>query len=141
MIDPIDQFELSAPNCVADEFDGEVVVLHMPTGVYHCIRGLGAALWGDMIDGHSLPVLLTAISTADPELAEAARTFARDLVAMDLLRPVCRKAPEGIPSVVAACASGERHLLIDSYDDMRDLVLSDPIHDADDERGWPVLKA
>ena len=136
----VNQFELAAPQCVADEFDGEVVILHMATGVYYCLQGLGAAFWRDLMAGHALSDLIKAVASIDSALEGAVTTLGQDLIAAELLRPTTVNMPETAPSVLAAYAAGDRHLGLDSYDDMSDLVLSDPIHDVDEEIGWPVLK-
>ena len=52
------------------------------------------------------------------------------------LRPVDTVEPESIALVRA----GEIRLTIESFEDMKDLILSDPIHDADDQIGWPTLR-
>lgn len=137
----VHQFELAVPQCVADEFDGEVVILHMATGVYYCLQGLGAAFWRDVIAGHPLADLIKHVAAIDTALEEAAITLGQGLIGAGLLRPTTANLPETPPTVLSAYAAGERHLGLDSYDDMRDLVLSDPIHDVDEEMGWPVLKA
>jgi hypothetical protein len=51
------------------------------------------------------------------------------------LRLVETSEPEAISLILA----GETNLSIESFEDMQDLILSDPIHHADDQQGWPAL--
>jgi hypothetical protein len=60
------------------------------------------------------------------------------LIAEGLMRP----AADGLVATAAVSAGavadqGSVGLALDSYDDLRDLVLTDPIHDVDEEVGWP----
>jgi hypothetical protein len=38
-------------------------------------------------------------------------------------------------------ADGAREIVFEIYEDMQDLILSDPIHDVDETIGWPGLES
>ncbi|MBN9011127.1 MAG: hypothetical protein J0H63_13740, partial [Rhizobiales bacterium] len=63
------------------------------------------------------------------------------LLAEGLLRPVATDVPAtGDITAAAFAAAGARAILVDTYDDMRDLVLTDPVHEVDEEAGWPTRR-
>src|SRR4029078_1568632 len=63
--------EVASPDCVADDFDGEVVVLNVVSGVYFSLRDLAAAVWRDLAAGHSVGSLISGIGRTDELLAAA----------------------------------------------------------------------
>lgn len=138
---PPEFYEIATPDCVADDFDGEIVAINMKNGVYYCVRELGAALWRDLIAGNSLATIVTESSKLDPALEEPIHDLMGKLIGEGLLRERSEipDAQTGL-SFMAAWQAGERSLDIENYEDMQDLVMADPIHDVDAEQGWPVRK-
>lgn len=136
-----DRFEIAAPDCVAEDFDGEVVVVNLNTGRYFSIRGLGAAVWNDLLAGHTVADIRAALIGSDRALAEPAGRFLGSLIENQLVRPAPPPAAApGVLRCVAAVRSGETSLTVDAYDDMKDLLLTDPIHEVDPEVGWPIRR-
>jgi len=132
---------VAGPNCVADDFGGEIVALNLETGFYFSLRDLAAAVWRDLAAGHAVETVLATLGAHEPRLAEDAARLIERIRAECLMQPaVDIVLPEGEPSVAAFIASGKTSLAIDSYDDLRDLVLADPIHEVDEQAGWPVRR-
>jgi hypothetical protein len=44
------------------------------------------------------------------------------------------------PECRALVERGEFDLTFTAHDDMKDLVMTDPIHDVDEAAGWPVAR-
>jgi hypothetical protein len=140
-VETLDGLELAEPDCIAEDFGGEVVVLNSASGVYYSLTDLAAAVWRDLLAGHSVASLLAAVRQLDPQAAQATTAFIRDLEASGILRPTQSRKPSAAASESAALVTaGETRLTMQSFDDMKDLILADPIHDVDDEMGWPVLR-
>jgi hypothetical protein len=134
-------FEAATPDCVADDFDGEIVAINMKSGIYYCVRELGAAIWRDLIAGHALTSIVESAKNLDVALDEPIRQLVIQLVREGLLRErAYAPAAIGALSFPSAWQAGGRSLEIENYDDMQDLVMADPIHDVDSEQGWPVRK-
>lgn len=133
---------VASPNCVADDFGGEIVALNLDTGFYFSLRDLAAAVWRDLAAGHSVESVLGPLGGHEPRLAEDATRLVDRIQAEGLMQPALAAAgsPEGEPSVATFIASGMTSLAIDSYDDLRDLVMTDPIHEVVEEVGWPVRR-
>lgn len=131
--------EIAAPHCVAQDFDGEIVVLNMANGTYYSVRDLGAVLWRDLAAGHAVEALANLAATAlggpQPVLGFAAKTQAEGL-----MRPAAGIAAQGTPQIVEALAAGgSSDLTFEVYEDMKNLILLDPVHEVDEARGWPAL--
>lgn len=132
---------VSLPSCVADDFGGEIVALNLESGFYFSLRDLAAAIWRDLAAGHAVETVLATLAAHEPRLAEDATRLIERIRAEGLMQAaVDIVLPEGEPSVAGFLASGTTSLAIDSYDDLRDLVLADPIHEVDEQAGWPVRR-
>lgn len=132
---------VATPNCVADDFGGEIVALNLDTGFYFSLRDLAAAVWRDLAAGHSVESVLGPLGAQAPRLAEDATRLIDRIQSEGLMQPAVAVAvAEGDPSVATFIAGGMTSLVIDSYDDLRDLVMTDPIHEVVEEVGWPVRR-
>lgn len=134
--------EVATPDCIADDFDGEVVVLNIASGVYFSLRELAAAVWRDLASGHLPSDLAAEIGSLDAGLGNRVGEFIARVEQHGLMRP--READGVQPTAgaesVAFAREGKHQLLLETYEDMKDLILADPIHDADEQMGWPVMQ-
>lgn len=127
--------EAAGPDIVSEDFGGEMVVLNLANGRYFSLPGIAAAIWRDLADG--CPVAALVAQAAGTVVRDGIETLAAGLVAEGLLRP--RSTPvtttpkssfDGIDAVPA----------MEAYDDMAELILADPIHDVDEQVGWPLKR-
>jgi hypothetical protein len=134
-------FEIAEPESVAEDFGSEVVVLNSATGVYFSLTDLAAAVWRDLMAGQPVYSLISGIGRIDRQASQATIDFIRNLEAAGLIRQRSASAPiaSSAESIVLATA-GKTALTIQSFDDMKDLILADPIHDVDEEMGWPTRR-
>jgi hypothetical protein len=130
--------EVAKPDCVADDLDGEIVVLNLVSGVYFSLRNLAAAVWRDLAAGHSVGSLISGIGRVDERLAEATATLIDNFEQTGIMRQASPRPVETEPESIALVRTGEARLTIESFEDMKELVLSSPvhIHDADEQMGW-----
>jgi len=139
--DRLKVFEVAKPDCVADDFDGEVVVLNLVSGVYFSLRDLAAAVWRDLAAGHSVGSLISGICRVDARIAAATVTLIDNFEQTGLMRQASPRPVETAePESITLIRTGEARLTVESFEDMKDLILSDPIHDADERMGWPALR-
>lgn len=132
--------EIAAPHCVAQDFDGEIVVLNMASGTYFSVRDLGAVVWRDLAAGHAVETV-AALAAGILGGTQPVLDFAAKASAEGLMRPAASAAPSaGQPQIVAALAGGgSPTLTFEVYEDMKSLILLDPVHEVDETRGWPAL--
>lgn len=132
--------EIAAPECAAQEFDGEVVALNLSNGIYCSFRDLGAVLWRDLAAGHPVGTLADLLASALGG-TQPVYDFASRVTAEGLMRPTVPAAPPSEqPQVVAALAAGMTSALtFEVHEDMKNLLLFDPVHEVDEVKGWPAL--
>jgi hypothetical protein len=132
-------YEFSAPQCSAEEFDGEVVAINLDTGIYFSLKAPASWIFTDLSAGHSVETLLNIVA-ADSNLYLAVDVFISELVSSGLLRA---KVSVSEPIVDPLLGSIPIHDLtppiLESFGDMQSLLLLDPVHDVDENLGWPVL--
>ena len=117
------------PAVTADKFDGEIVLIHIQSGLYFSLRGAAVSLWEAMkapIEASSLLAMFGKLPASEAAKVEATlRLFQeRGLV-------VESEGPFSTPSTVAYEGP-----VVESYDDLADLITLDPIHDVG-VKGWP----
>ena len=135
------RYELAAPGCVADDFGGEIVAINLNDGLYFSLRGLAHAVWQDLLAGLSPRAILDGLSTIDRSLADNTAIFIADLEGRGLIRPSTIEETTEVPSSSAALArQGTEPPAIEVFDDMAELMKADPIHDVNEELGWPVRR-
>jgi hypothetical protein len=129
---------------VHDQVDGEVIAVNLETGTYYSLQGSAAACW-DAIVG-------TATEDTVAELLAGRYAVPLDSARVDVGRFIAELATEALivretgaaprPLDGAASRGDTREAysppILRKYEDMRDLLLLDPIHDVD-AAGWPVV--
>ena len=131
-------FTINAPDIVAEDFDGQVVVLNLANGHYYGLHGAGGQLWTLIAGGHAVDEVLGSLSAQRPELSDRATRFVEELVALQLVResPATRRGPADL--AVEWPAEPPR---LDVFEDLAELITADPVHDVDVEAGWPILRS
>lgn len=129
-----DTFVPRNDNVASEDFDGEFVVLDLESGKYFSLAGGAAIVWRGLTSGHSVTSLFSALPEADPRRDAVAR-LAESLLGHGLLVPARNPvAPD--PAIAAELAHAEG-FGVDVFDDLADLLVADPIHDVDQQAGWP----
>ena len=127
-------YRLNNPPVISETVDGEVIVINLDDGCYHSMRENSAAVWDNLNGGHSVDEVLEACE-GDKEAARAAlEKFVSDLQSKQLV--VQMDAPPPNKGALKGWAS--EGLMVETFDDMTDLLGLDPVHEVDLEAGWPV---
>lgn len=133
---PLTVLEVATPQCVAEEFDGEIVALNMDTGTYFSIKDAGARLWHDLAAGHAVEQLVERAG-GGTALGAAIGRFADTACAEGLMRPRTSEAVAGEPGIFTPSSDGADLPVLEAFHDMQSLLLLDPVHEVDEEEGWP----
>jgi hypothetical protein len=134
----------NTPGITSELFDDEVVIVNFESGRYHSLQGSGRLIWQ----------WLEAPVTLDQILSRAATDFSgdREEIDRDIRDFVATLQAEGLIAAVASDAAARMATndaasasipftppLLNTFSDMQELLLLDPIHDVD-EAGWPVVR-
>lgn len=135
-------FQLNLPDVSAEAFDGEIIAINLKSGHYHSLRGTAFHAWTLLMQGCSVGQAGAALGQLFPEAADAIagdmREFVAELQAAELLVPA--SAPAGpAPAAIdlPAPAGPYEKPVVESFTDMQELLLLDPVHEVDLLMGWP----
>ncbi len=131
------RYEVSRPSVVADFVDGEVVAVNLDTGVYFAMFEGAALAWEALSRGASIREVAQRCVPTNGETTAALSSFATELVSHGLLRPGSTRDPECEGSLVALQGRAPLGpLVVHVHEDLQDMLLLDPVHDAG-PAGWP----
>jgi hypothetical protein len=130
------RYAINAPDVVAEDFNGQIVILNLANGHYFSLDGIAAPIWSSLLAGHTPDAILVSIGEKRPELVEGSSAFLSRLVELDLVRPHGNGAA-GLADVTGGDWSGAPPQ-IEVFDDLAELIFADPIHDVDEQVGWPA---
>lgn len=137
-------FKPNNPNVIHEVIDGEAVLVSLETGSYYSIDNVGAAIWGHIERGFSLPQIVEAIASQysgeQTQIENGVNQLVAQLQEERLIVPTQATPANG--SSTATNGNGQAKMpfeppVLHKYTDMEDLLLLDPIHDVD-ETGWPT---
>jgi len=130
------RYTINAPDVVAEDLNGDVVILNLANGHYFSLRGIACAIWASLLAGHTTQAILASIAIRRPELSDGSSDFVDRLVELKLIRP--RDDAAAVPAgSIGESWTGEGPA-IEVYDDLAELMVADPIHDVDEQAGWPT---
>lgn len=144
------RFQINAPKVIHEAFDDEVVIVNLGNGNYYSLGKVGADIWGliergatvgDIVEG-----LVRRYEGSRDEIEQAVHALMSDLQKDELIVPLAaqgsERAQEGQASAEHEPAAGRLPFeapVLQTYTDMQELMLLDPIHEVD-EAGWPSTK-
>ena len=130
---------INSESVSSDFVDGEVVAIHLGTGIYYSLRGPAALLWQALArtqDAAGLGRALAAqFEVGEEQARKDAETFAQQLQEEQLVLavdPSARSEPAA-PAVERRPYTAPQ---LERYADLQDLLLLDPIHEVSNQ-GWP----
>lgn len=135
-------YEVNTVNAISETLDGETIVINLKSGAYFSMNETGSRIWESIVARRSTDAIvqsLLANYTATKEEVEGTlASFVAELQKNELVS-VAADASE--PPVEAASTEKKDFVApeIHAYEDMREMLLADPIHDVS-EVGWPTLK-
>jgi Coenzyme PQQ synthesis protein D (PqqD) len=138
-------YKVNAPHVIHEIIDGEAVLVNMKNGYYYSLDDAGADIWDLIEKGNSLSqiedLLKRKYRSSDSEIKSGLYELISNLhtealiVGLDALPNA--SALDGKPTDGSTAKKDFVKPTLQKYTDMEDLLLLDPIHDVDDETGWP----
>ncbi|MCB1471560.1 MAG: hypothetical protein H6878_09830 [Rhodobiaceae bacterium] len=123
-----------------EKFDGEYVVLNLATGNYYALSPSASVLLDGILAGHDVAGMLAVLGEADGGAAAYHDLFgkllANELVVADAAQPATEPDATWRDAARGVCGDPT----IEVFEDLAQLILADPIHDAAEEAGWPVAR-
>ena len=132
------QIRVNEPDVVFEAFDEEVVLVNLETGNYYSLRGSGPRVWMALSSGIPVEALAGSIAAETGTQAHSIEAEIASFVGELLDAAIVVEAQRDAPATPAWEGPFEAPNL-ETYTDMQDLLLLDPVHDVD-STGWPKAK-
>jgi hypothetical protein len=131
-------FQIAKDKVSHDLLDGEIIAIHFETGTYYSMRGTAAEIWLKLSDPISSESLASHFVQIDQKGVDRLQSFLDSLIQEGL---ITRSDGEDVKMPRGADMGVFSEPTFEKYTDMQALLLADPIHDVQDQAGWPHLKA
>jgi Coenzyme PQQ synthesis protein D (PqqD) len=136
-------YRINRPKVISEAFEDEVVAVNFDTGSYYGMRTTALIIWNLLEQGASTQTLtrrMTSLYHGDQQaIGEEVSQFLEQLRTHNLIAEVSTAPSDTGPEPVADHRGPWEPPVLSVYEDMKDLLLLDPIHDVD-EQGWPARK-
>jgi len=133
------RYKTQMPMLVSRQFEDEIILANFETGLYFSLIGSGADIWLGLKSGASVEEIATAFATSGTPsniiTHEQVTSFVEKLLIERIIAP-CEENPVREPWSLQFSDPPSPPVL-DQFDDLRDLLLLDPVHDVS-EAGWPL---
>lgn len=133
---PDRRYAISAPDVVSEDFSGQIVILNLSDGRYFSLGGIASTVWSNLLAGQTPQAIFDSIGQHRPELGDEANRFVDRLLELKLIRPQ-EGSESGLAAALSETWAGDPPK-IDVFDDLAELIFADPIHDVDEQAGWPA---
>jgi hypothetical protein len=130
------KYAINGPDVVSEDFDGQIVILNLANGHYFSLAGIASPIWTLLLAGHTPRSILISIQAKRPELMEQSMEFFARVVELNLVHSRGAGAGDALGPIDEAWSSDGPQIQV--YDDLAELILADPIHDVDEQAGWPI---
>jgi hypothetical protein len=123
-------YTIDTNKVVSEIFNDEAVIVNLASGAYYSFKGSAITIWQLLGAGYSVEEIIGQFKET-----ESINKFIAFLTQENLIAPSDAIVKETIPF-------DQQFMLPEykKYDDMKDLLLLDPIHEVD-QTGWPHKKA
>jgi hypothetical protein len=132
----------TVPLLISQQFDSEVVLANYQNGVYYNLDGSAAQVWLGLKANRTVEAIASALAAATggdaASITPQVQAFVDSMLAEGLIAEGAADADveTWTPVLSGAFAAPE----FQRFDNLRELLLMDPVHDAGDE-GWPLRES
>lgn len=145
----INKLSVNSGDVVCETIDGEVVIVNLQKGDYYSLLRTATEIWNEIEKGTDtqrlIRDLLQRYEASTEEITKAVNQFITVLEQEKLISIKEEEKPNyEAPRLEILPNPLEKPKFqwpeVEKFTDMEDLLLLDPIHEADEEKGWPQAK-
>jgi hypothetical protein len=143
------RYRINSPHVVAETLDGEATIVDLESGTYYALNESGSVIWDELTRGADRGAVTNTVASTygldDDEASRIVEELTAKLSGQNLIVPAGAESGNGASTgpVPAASSNGGSEAArpyvppeLNTYTDMQELLLLDPIHEVD-ESGWP----
>ena len=137
-------YRLNEKRVYYDMADGQAVVINFINGAYYEFSYLGSEVLDRIVQGAAPDAVLQAIrETADcpADIDSAFKAFLSQLLEYEILVQTDGCENGGDDPIPQIALDDGFVISVTEHSEVRDIMLADPMHDADADMGWPTMRA
>ena len=128
-------FALNRQEVSYNQFDDEIIAIHLDSGTYFSLRGCGAVIWNRLSEGHASASSLAMLFRGPADEARAQiLVFLQELADHRLLTATSDVPPQPQATTPPLEFAPPK---VEVFHDLEGLLQADPIHEVSEE-GWPA---
>ncbi|MEO0926283.1 MAG: PqqD family protein [Cyanobacteria bacterium J06643_13] len=142
-----EKISVNLPSIVSETIDGEVVIVNLLKGDYYSLFNTAADIWSLIEQGTTRSNIAQTMQLnydcSDVDLAAEVDRFVTKLDEEGLIATSTEQELSDPPNPSAPTQQPQSKFqlpAIEKFTDMEELLLLDPIHEADEDKGWPNAK-
>lgn len=138
-------YKINESRVISETLEGETIIINLDTGNYYSINTTGAIIWNQIQSNNGTQNILEYFlnhydvntDVITKSITEIISSLLKDNLILESESSSIQNIKEEIKNI-----SKEPFLApkIEKYDDMKEMLLADPIHDVSEKDGWPNLK-
>ena len=135
----ISTYTTVVPEMASEIFDGELVIANYKLGLYYSISVEGSWIWQGLAHGLTVSQIAQWLSGHFPGQASELSTLVEEFIGKLLAENLILESSKSDSSATELPILTGRVFaqpVIESFNDLQDLLLLDPVHDVD-HTGWP----
>lgn len=138
-------YSVRTPQISHETIDGETVIINLDNGNYYSIDGVGADIWNLLSKGADEKCIINILEKNFEIDSNDFRAKLDSLISEFLDEGLIKKSDGNKTFIdedveLISLNNDFEDPVLHKYTDMQDLLLLDPIHEVDDDTGWPTPK-
>lgn len=127
----------NAQSVLSETFDDDTVLVNFVTGNYFSLRGAAPVIWS-LLQSPTTAERIAAAIADDPSIALGdVRTMIETLVAEDCVLTVNIDESKLTDLPKQSLNGSYSPPVLETFRDLQELITIDPVHEVDDDGGWP----
>lgn len=145
-----ERYEPAGQDVVSEEIDGEVVIVNLKNGNYYSLSQSATLIWAGIQEHAMVMRIGERVAKQYRGDAESMNRDTEELIRALEVEQLIRRlpgsdvnVPDGAMLTGGASAAEQVDYLppiFERFTDMGDLLLLDPVHETEEEKGWPHAK-
>jgi hypothetical protein len=131
-------FKIKSPPTVMEIIDGEAIMINAEKGTYYNLSPQATLILESLLNTNNLDEI-SSFNNLESDVIHCIERMINTLITEDILISIEKKESNTEPSKLTI-KNFEKDIVLTVYDDMQDMLLLDPIHEADEVVGWPTKK-
>ena len=138
-------YKINDGKVISETLEGETIIINLDTGNYYSMNTTGAIIWNQIQSNNGTQNILeyflnhynVSTDVITKSITEIVSSLLKDNLILESESSSIQNIKEEIKNI-----SKESFLApkIEKYDDMKEMLLADPVHDVDEKDGWPHLR-